>query len=79
MTSFSIKTGRLLKEKQIILSQKHEESRRKIDSLNVGGGVSLWPEMEKMRLTATDIQTIVLMNIALSITVAASFYFVHGL
>ena len=70
--------GRLLKEKQSILSNKHEESRRKIDSVNVGGGVCLWPEMEKMRLSQPDIRNIAVSNVFLFIVVTASFYYLHG-
>ncbi|KAL4227589.1 hypothetical protein ACF0H5_013032 [Mactra antiquata] len=70
--------GRLLKEKQSLLVRKHEETRRKVDSLNIGGGVSIWPEMDSMRLTMKDVKHLILGCVILIAVTVASFLAVHG-
>ncbi|XP_045215539.2 uncharacterized protein LOC123565825 [Mercenaria mercenaria] len=70
--------GRLLKEKQTILVKKHEETRRKVDSLNVGGGVSMWPEMDSMRMSREEIYRLSGFCLLLVSIVAAVFALLHG-
>jgi hypothetical protein len=76
MSLFS--TGRLLKEKQTILVRKHEETRRKVDSLNVGGGVSMWPEMDSMRMSTEEIYKLSGFCLIMVIIVDAIFIGLHG-
>ena len=40
-----------MREKRQVLVDKHDETRRNADNLNIGGGISLWPDMEDMRLS----------------------------
>ncbi|XP_060581681.1 uncharacterized protein LOC132738238 [Ruditapes philippinarum] len=70
--------GRLLKEKQTILVRKHEETRRKVDSLNVGGGVSMWPEMDSMRMSKEEIYKLSGFCLIMVIVVIAIFIGLHG-
>ena len=71
--------GRLLKDKQSLLVRKHESARQRVDSMNVGGGVSLWPEMESMRLTDEEAIHLAAVCVALIAFVIALFYFLHGI
>ncbi|KAJ8380862.1 hypothetical protein SKAU_G00016400 [Synaphobranchus kaupii] len=43
-----------LQERQKRLQEKHQRAKESLDRLAVGGGVSLWPEMDRMRLTAQE-------------------------
>ncbi|WAQ97730.1 hypothetical protein MAR_022103 [Mya arenaria] len=70
--------GRLLKDKQTLLVRKHEETRRNLDKLNVGGGVSMWPEMVSMRLTRVDVYILAGLNVVLAALVVAVFLALHG-
>lgn len=71
-------TGRMLKEKQSLLVRKHEETRRKVDSLNIGGGVSMWPEMDSMRMSTDEIYRLSGFCAILVLLVVAIFTFLHG-
>ena len=71
--------GRLLKEKQSLLVRKHETARQRVDNVNVGGGVSLWPEMESMRLTEEEIIQLAALCVGLLAFVIAVFYYLHGI
>ena len=71
--------GRLLKDKQSLLVRKHESARQRVDSMNVGGGVSLWPEMESMRLTDEEVIHLAGVCVALIAFVITLFYFLHGI
>ena len=43
-----------MREKRQVLVDKHDETRRNADTLNIGGGISLWPDMEDMRLSRAE-------------------------
>lgn len=68
----------MLKDKQSLLVRKHEETRRKVDSLNIGGGVSMWPEMDSMRMSTDEIYRLSGFCVILVLVVVAVFAFLHG-
>ena len=43
-----------MREKRHVLVDKRDETRRNADTLNIGGGISLWPDMEDMRLSRAE-------------------------
>ena len=49
-----------------------------MDSLNVGGGVSLWPEMDSMRMSTEEIYKLSGFCLLLVVTVLAVFIGLHG-
>ncbi|ESP05626.1 hypothetical protein LOTGIDRAFT_152486 [Lottia gigantea] len=67
-----------LKEKQKVLARKHEEVRKRSDNVKVGGGVSLWPEMENMRLRHEEILQLIFTSLLLVLLLAIAFYKFHG-
>ena len=71
-------SGRKLKEKQEILTNLHEKAKNKADQLNVGGGISIWPEMENMRLSKSETIYLSISCIFLIITTSFLFLKLHG-
>ncbi|XP_069138248.1 uncharacterized protein [Argopecten irradians] len=69
--------GRVFKDRQTLI-MKHAEAKDKVDSLSVGGGVAMWPEMERMRLSRGDTVQIILVAISLFSAVIAIFNYLHG-
>ncbi|XP_072037515.1 uncharacterized protein [Amphiura filiformis] len=69
--------GRAL-QKQKILEQKFHAAKSKVSSANVGGGISVWPEMEDMRLTSKEVWGLVLICIGLTVGVYVGFQIIHG-
>ncbi|KAL8567167.1 hypothetical protein ACOMHN_033069 [Nucella lapillus] len=67
-----------LKEKQRELIKKHEQIRQNSDKLNVGGGVTLWPNMNQMRLSRNEIVTLVLACLVLVLLMGLLFVQLHG-
>ena len=59
--------------------QKHEETRKKMDSLNVGGGVCIWPEMVNMRMSWEDVYYLTAGCVLLCACVVAVFLYLHGM
>ena len=74
---FLFSSGKM-RERQSILLKKHHNAKSKASSLNVGGGVALWPEMDNMRLMRDE--TVMLIGVALLlITVTIGFFqIIHG-
>ncbi|XP_046357223.2 uncharacterized protein LOC124135745 [Haliotis rufescens] len=70
--------GRILRNKQEVLIKKHEEVRQRADKLSVGGGVSLWPQMERMKLNSGETIQLILTSLGLMFTVVFTFYKFHG-
>ncbi|KAL8567161.1 hypothetical protein ACOMHN_033063 [Nucella lapillus] len=70
--------GRGLKEKQRELIKKHEQIRQNSDKLNVGGGVTLWPNMNQMRLSRNEIVALVLACLVLVLLMGLLFVQLHG-
>ncbi|XP_074660716.1 uncharacterized protein LOC141913154 [Tubulanus polymorphus] len=70
--------GSRLKEKQKILTQKHQEAKGKLDAVNVGGGISLWPEMENMRLTKQEVVNLMAVCLLLLLATISLFQWLHG-
>ncbi|XP_046545745.1 uncharacterized protein LOC124255845 [Haliotis rubra] len=64
--------GRILRKKQEELIKKHEEVRQRADQLSVGGGVALWPQMERMKLHSGETIQLVLTSLGLMLTVVFS-------
>ncbi len=58
--------------------KKHMDAKSRTDSLSVGGGVSLWPEMERMRLTQEEGAGLVLVAFSLIVITFCAFYGIHG-
>ncbi|XP_033749556.1 uncharacterized protein LOC117334186 [Pecten maximus] len=69
--------GRVFKDRQTLI-MKHAEAKDKVDCLSVGGGVAMWPEMERMRLSRGDTVQIILVAITLFSTVIILFNYLHG-
>lgn len=62
-----------------MLMKKHEDARKQADKLNVGGGVTLWPEMEDMRLSQGEIIRLSLGCVGLLLVTLATFSKLHGM
>ena len=61
------------------LVRKHYEAKSKIDRIGgIGGGVSIWPAMDDMRLSKTDAVKMALICMALVAATMATFYCFHG-
>ncbi|XP_021346000.1 uncharacterized protein LOC110445628 [Mizuhopecten yessoensis] len=69
--------GRVFKDRQTLI-MKHAEAKDKVDSIGVGGGVAMWPEMERMRLSRGDTIQIVVVVVTLCSTVTGIFNYLHG-
>lgn len=69
--------GRVLKDREV-LTGKHLHVRQKADKLRVGGGVSLWPGMDDMRLSRREIIELLLVSVALVPAVIYGFNKLHG-
>ena len=67
-----------MKDKQKLLSRKHQEAKSKVKELNVGGGVSLWPDMDNMRLTKQEVINLSAFCLVLVMAVILFFYQLHG-
>ncbi|XP_013404264.1 uncharacterized protein LOC106169370 isoform X2 [Lingula anatina] len=72
------KTPACIKARQQSLIRKHQVAKDKIDNLNVGGGVSMWPQMETMRLTQGETLQLLAVCIGLFTSTVVLFYFLHG-
>ncbi|XP_070212914.1 uncharacterized protein [Littorina saxatilis] len=70
--------GLALKEKQKELMVKHEQIRQNSDKLNVGGGVTLWPNMNQMRLSRKEIIVLIITCFLLMGLTGWLFLFLHG-
>ncbi|KAK3098415.1 hypothetical protein FSP39_019264 [Pinctada imbricata] len=64
--------GRVNHDKEMLIS-KHQQARQNADSLSVGGGVSLWPNMDDMRLSCRE--TLQLAAICFVLFVSVIFFF----
>ena len=65
-------------QKQKLLERKFHASKSKANIANVGGGISIWPEMENMRLTPTEVWLLVAVCIGLVAVVYMTFQAFHG-
>lgn len=61
------------------LDKLHHEAKSKVkEGMGVGGGVSLWPAMDDMRLSREDVWKLSLLSVVLVICTFAVFNFYHG-
>ena len=61
------------------LSRKHHEAKSKVEGLSgLGGGVSLWPAMDDMRLSEEDTRLLVILCGMLVVATVAIFFSCHG-
>ena len=74
-----IDVGKPLREKQRVLVDKHNETRQHADTLNVGGGVSLWPDMQNMRLTRRELISLTMLSVGLMSITYSVFGSIHGM
>ena len=58
--------------------RKHETAKQRVDNVNVGGGVSLWPDMECMRLNSQEVVQLAVLCVGLALGVTLIFAFLHG-
>ncbi|KAJ8262829.1 hypothetical protein COCON_G00152860 [Conger conger] len=70
--------GPSLQERQKQLQEKHQQAKESLDRLAVGGGVSLWPEMDRMRLTVQEGAVLGLGCLTVSFSVFLIFKCLHG-
>ena len=61
-----------------MLLRKHEEARSRIGKATVGGGVTIWPEMDNMRLTSNDLIMLVAVATGLLVSVITLHRTLHG-
>lgn len=61
-----------------MLEEKHDAVRRNADSLHVGGGVTVWPGMENMRLTQGELIRLTAGVVLLAVFTATAFHYIHG-
>ena len=71
-------TGVKLKDRQDDLVQKHLEARGRADSLSVGGGVSMWPQMDDMRLTKQEAVHLAGVALGLLLGTLGLYTYLHG-
>ena len=67
-----------MRQKQAALSKKHKEAQDRIDSLNVGGGISIWPQTANMRLTTKETCVLAATSTLLLFITAVIFTLIHG-
>ena len=61
------------------LVRKHYEAKSKIDRISgIGGGVSIWPAMDDMRLSQADAIKMAFICAALVVATMVTFYCFHG-
>ncbi|XP_048861396.1 uncharacterized protein LOC125728538 isoform X1 [Brienomyrus brachyistius] len=70
--------GPSLQERQKLLQQKHQRAKESVDRLAVGGGVSLWPEMDSMRLSAEEGVVLGLLCVVVTFATCYLFKYLHG-
>eukprot|EP00062_Callorhinchus_milii_P007721 gi/632949658/ref/XP_007890287.1/ PREDICTED: uncharacterized protein LOC103177777 [Callorhinchus milii] len=70
--------GQCLQQKREILQEKHLKAKSSVDKIPVGGGVSLWPEMDNMRLSKGEVVTVTLLSLLLCFSVFLLFKYLHG-
>lgn len=69
--------GRVNKDRHTLIS-KHLDTKHNMDRLSVGGGVSLWPDMEDMRLSLIEILKLGAICFLLFFVVIMVFSKLHG-
>lgn len=69
--------GRVVKDRQLLM-KKHLEARQKADTLHIGGGFTLWPNMDDMRLNKQEGIQLLLTCVLLFCFVIFAFYKIHG-
>ncbi|XP_061174490.1 uncharacterized protein LOC133183564 [Saccostrea echinata] len=69
--------GRVNKDKHALIN-KHLDTKHNMDRLSVGGGVSLWPDMEDMRLSLPEILKLGALCFSLFSLVIILFTKLHG-
>uniref|UniRef100_UPI00398F4919 uncharacterized protein n=1 Tax=Pristiophorus japonicus TaxID=55135 RepID=UPI00398F4919 len=67
-----------LQQKQKILQEKHLKAKSSVDKIPVGGGISLWPEMDNMRLTKGEVIVLTMSSLLLCFAVIILFEYLHG-
>ncbi|XP_038661519.1 uncharacterized protein LOC119970645 isoform X1 [Scyliorhinus canicula] len=67
-----------LQQKQRLLQEKHLKAKSLVDKIPVGGGVSLWPEMDDMRLTKREVLVLIISSLVLIFAVVTLFEYLHG-
>ena len=61
------------------LVRKHHEAKSKIGCISgLGGGISIWPAMDDMRLTWDDTARLVAVCVTLVVVTIATFHWFHG-
>ncbi len=72
-------SGSVVHTAQRVLVRKHYEAKSKVEGLSgLGGGVSIWPSMDDMRLSKEDAFRLVKVCLSLVIVTIATFYWFHG-
>ncbi|XP_041041190.1 uncharacterized protein LOC121276709 [Carcharodon carcharias] len=67
-----------LQQKQKLLQEKHLKAKSSVDKMPVGGGISLWPEMDDMRLTKREVLVLFISSLLLIFAVVILFEYLHG-
>ncbi|XP_051876124.1 uncharacterized protein LOC127572668 [Pristis pectinata] len=67
-----------LQQKQKLLQEKHLKAKSSVDKIPIGGGISLWPEMDNMRLTRGEVIGLAITSFLLSAAVFVMFEYLHG-
>jgi hypothetical protein len=74
---YYVLVGRVDKDKHTLIG-KHHDTRHNMDRLSVGGGVSLWPEMEDMRLSPVEILKLGAVCFLMFVLIITLFNKLHG-
>ncbi|XP_069755747.1 uncharacterized protein [Narcine bancroftii] len=67
-----------LQQKRKVLQEKHLKAKSFAGKIAIGGGISLWPEMDNMRLTKGEVIGLAITSLLLGLTVFIIFEYLHG-
>ena len=68
-----------MKSQQQILADKHHSAKSRVQGLGVGGGVSIWPQMDNMRLTRPEVLCLIASSVVFMVITIHLFYQLHGM
>lgn len=72
--------GNMVQSKQRELERLHHEAKSRVEAVGgVGGGVSLWPAMDDMRLSKSDAIQLIFFCLFLVLSTSALFFILHGI
>ena len=68
-----------VKATQLELMKKHQEAKSKVNSVaGTGGGISMWPAMDDMRLSLKEVIELIVRSLILIVLSVTVFVYLHG-